>query len=178
MKRLLYVGVLLVAAVAVGGLIWKRRKSRPPLITPPRAVFLGGLIEPYREFLRAKYPKSLEKFDRLRTEQPEAALAEVAVFSILHANNLNPEPADKPNLGGLDFYVRVPLGREPFAVEVTTMLAVKVEEKTHIPQTGDDGGGAYNMITFEQARKIDEKLVQIEKHDYKMPVVVAVCTLH
>ncbi len=169
--------VLIAVAGALGFVLWEANKREDFEFGPSGAVFRDDLIEPHRAFLRANYPKALAQFDGLLKHQPESALAEAVVFSLLHKAHLNPEPADKPKTGGADFICKP--SREKFAVEVTTMLAASVQTNTGIPQEiENDDGGAFNMITFGQARKVQDKCEQMEKHDYKMPVVVVLCTLH
>lgn len=165
------------AASALAFVLFEGRK-KIGLEVPANTVYRDDLIEPHRGFLRANFPKALKKFDDLRKTQPEAATAEAAVFSMLYAANLNPEPLDKANVGGLDFICK-PADREPFAVEVTAILAEKVAEHTRIPlKLENDKGGAFEMLTPQQQLKVVDKVTQIAKHKCRMPVVVVVCTLH
>jgi hypothetical protein len=170
--------VLIAVSAALGFVLWKANGNEDFDFLPSGAVLRHDLIEPHRAFLRTNYPKALEQFEALLKYQPESAIAEAAVFSLLNQAQLNPEPAENPKTGGADFICK-PRGRDKFAVEVTTMHSTSVETKTGIPQDSEEGdGGAYSMITFEQARKVQDKCDQMEKQDYKMPVVVVLCTLH
>lgn len=170
--------VLIAVSAALGFVLWKANSNEDFDFLPPGAVLRNDLIEPHRAFFLANYPKALEQFEALLKHQPESAIAEATVFSLLNQAQLNPEPAENPKTGGADFICK-PRGREQFAVEVTTMHSTSVETKTGIPQEAeDDHGGAYSMIAFEQARKIQDKCDQMEKQEYKMPVVVVLCTLH
>jgi hypothetical protein len=73
------------------------------------------MIDTYAEYLRTKNPESLPSFVQRRASDPEAALAEAVVFSMLQGFRVRPEINDKPGTGGADFICSAS-GGSPFAL--------------------------------------------------------------
>lgn len=158
---------------------WTARKRRraleaqKPLWSPGDS--LKEIVEAHKEHLRTSFPKHHKKFLRILKGDAEAAQAEAAVFALLKAQRLRPEPADDPGTGGTDF-LRRPTIRPPFVVEVTNLSQDSISRHSHIPGDQFEGGGAFEMVTEALFAKVRKKAEQLA--DYPHARVLAVTTSH
>ena len=147
------------------------------------------VIDSYAEYLRAKNPESLPSFVQRRASDPEAALAEAVVFSMLQGFRVRPEINDKPGTGGADFIcsasggspfalLRPPSPESQFIVEATSLDPDAVTDRTNLPNEAPDeiGGGAFGLLTKSVLNKVKAKATQLS--GYPMPRVLAIASGH
>jgi hypothetical protein len=134
------------------------------------------LVKAHADYLLVKYPAYHSKFQSLLDADPEAAMGEAAVFSMLKTYfRARPEPGDEPGTGGVDFICRN--GKDDmFVVEVTSLKADAVAEKSKISATVDEGGGAFQMTTRQLFSTVCGKADQLA--DYPCPRVLAITSTH
>ena len=142
------------------------------------AYDIESVIQSYADYLRTLKRKGLwEQFQKRRRDAPESAKAEAVVFRILQYCGADPEVADMPKSGGLDFLCfKDKPGR--FLVEATSFRPEKVTKDTGIPNEVPEGitGGPIGLLTIPILRKGDEKSPQFEK--LAIPGVLAVVSSH
>ncbi len=137
---------------------------------------LSRIAEAHSDYLLLKHPAFHHKFQRLLEADPEAATAEAAVFSILKTYfRAEPEPADEPGTGGVDFVCRKD-EEDMCVVEVTSLKPEAVAEKSGIPAIADDDGGAFRMTTHQLFSTVCGKADQLA--DYPCPRVLAITSTH
>jgi hypothetical protein len=147
------------------------------------------VIDSYAEYLRVKNPDSRPSFVLRRASDPEAALAEAVVFSILQGFRVRPEINDKPGTGGADFicsasgggifaFLKPPSPESQFIVEATSLDAEAVTDRTSLPnETPDEiSGGAFGLLTKSVLNKVRAKATQLS--GYPMPRVLAIASGH
>jgi len=167
------------AALIGGGLIgavaWRHRKNRRDLVWSV-GDSLSEVIKAHADYLLVKHPTYHDKFQKLRHADPEAAMGEAVVFSVLKTYfRAEPEPADEPGTGGVDFICRKDKD-DAFVVEVTSLKPDAVAERSGIPATADEGGGAFQMTTHQLFSKICAKADQLA--EYPCPRVLVITSTH
>jgi hypothetical protein len=169
-------------ASIIGGLaglaIWHQRKKR-------RAAAdcwsvnnsLDDVIQAHAEYLYAEHPAYYEKFVRLVKADLDAAMGEATVFSVLRTYfRAEPQPADEPGKGGVDFVCRKGT-RDEFVVEVTSLKPEAVAAQSDIPVSIDESErGAFRMTTNQLFSTVKEKADQLA--DYLCPRVLAITSTH
>ncbi|MFZ0634764.1 MAG: hypothetical protein WA755_05780 [Candidatus Acidiferrales bacterium] len=129
-------------------------------------------MQAHIEHLSLHFPEHRKKFVKLLGADPEAAQAEAVVFALLKILRRNPEPADDPETGGVDFLCK-PNGRAPFVVEVTKLGQDTISRHSHIPKEQLEGGGAFEMVTSAVLEKVRRKTPQLADYPYARVLVVA-----
>ena len=106
------------------------------------------MIRAHAKYLRAEHPAYYDKFVRLVKADREAAMGEATVFSLLRTYfRAEPQPADEPGKGGVDFVCRKGTPNE-FVVEVTSLKPEAVAAQSDIPVSIDDSErGTFQMTT-------------------------------
>ncbi len=144
---------------------WKRRDRNA---TSPYGN-LDDVVNDHIEYLREPFHSN--NFKYLLDNDPEAAKGEAVLRYCLASENLNPEPGETKEHGGLDFRcqpknaVNQPIKGKEFWVEVTSLRPDVVERHSGWPNTIEEGAGAFSIITEQLRRKIGSKIEQIRKHD-------------
>jgi hypothetical protein len=142
------------AVARMCSLVGKRRLIHVPVAQHAAIPYsLDTVTRSYAEWLEVKHPAHHHAFMKRERAEPEAAQAEAATFSMLRSAQANPEPAEDPSTGGVDFLC-TPNGRLPFVVEVTTVLCDTVTENSglqHIPQAGITSFGQITRKLLDEA---------------------------
>ena len=121
---------------------------------------INDLVNSFADYLSRQHPRNHKEFlSRLR-DNPEAAQAEAVAFSLLNSLGLNPTLNETVKSGGIDFKC-TPRTGEPFLVEVTSLNAGRVSERTKLPNTAEAGGGAYQLDNRKVCEVVDSKMGQI-----------------
>lgn len=145
---------------------------------------INGMLDSYSEYLRLNHPENAKRFDKTRSFDREAAVAEAIVFGMLQGFNVDPQINDKVNQGGPDF-ICCPgsplIGRSPedrFVVEATSLSPDAVSNRSKIPNEVPEGmtGGAFGLVTMNICNKAKDKATQLG--NYQMPRVLAIASSH
>jgi hypothetical protein len=155
--------ILTIGAAVVGGLLGahlqKRRTLRRNLVVLDGPT-TNDIVSSFADYLSKRHPRNHKEFlSRLR-DNPEAAQAEAVTFSLLISLDLSPAVNETVKSGGLDFKC-TPRSGEPFLVEVTSLNAERVAERTSLPNTTDETGGAYSFDNRKLREVVDSKMGQI-----------------
>ncbi len=144
---------------------WNWRGHKAP-------TFNGNLDDVVRDHIEyLKVPFHQRNFKNLLDNDPEAAKGEAVLRYFLASQQLDPEPGETEERGGLDFRcqpknaVNQPIKGEEFWVEVTSLRPDVVERHSGWPNTIEEGAGAFAIITEQLRRKTGSKIEQIRKHD-------------
>jgi hypothetical protein len=165
----------LIGCGLVGAVAWSHRRKRRDFVWSV-GDSLSNIVKAHAEYLLVKHPTYYDKFQRLRDADLEAAMGEAAVFSMLKTYfRAEPEPADEPGTGGVDFICRKDKD-DAFVVEVTSLKPESVAKKSGIPVTVDEGGGAFEMTTRQLFFTVCGKADQLA--DYPCPRVLAITSTH
>src|ERR1700692_1609038 len=153
-------------ASLIGGLagvaIWHRRKKRRAAAARWSVNnSLEEVLQAHADYLRAEHPAYYDKFVSLVKADREAAMGEATVFSLLRTYfRAEPQPADEPGKGGVDFLCRKGTPDE-FVVEVTSLKPEAVAAQSDIPASIDDSErGAFRMTTNQLFSTVKEKAHQ------------------
>ncbi len=171
---------LLASAIGclVGVAIWARRKKRREALAYWSVNnSLDDVIQAHAKYLRAEHPAYYDKFVCLVKADREAAIGEATVFSLLRTYfRAEPQPADEPGRGGVDFVCRKGTPAE-FVVEVTSLKPEAVAAQSDIPVSIDDSErGTFQMTTNQLFSTVKEKADQLA--DYPCPRVLAITSTH
>jgi hypothetical protein len=165
----------LVGCGLVGAAAWSHRKKRRDVVWSV-GDSLSEIVKAHGDYLLVKHPAYYDKFQNLVHADPEAAMGEAAVFSILRTYfRAEPEPADEPGTGGVDFICRKNQD-DAFVVEVTSLKPDSVARRSGIPVKADEGGGAFEMTTHQLFSTVCGKADQLA--DYPYPRVLAITSTH
>jgi len=141
------------------------------------AATANYVVESYADYLFAKGKRLWRRFQRLRINAAESALAEAVIFRVLQACKVNPVVADTPGVGGPDFRC---LGGTPqqFMVEATSLLPERVTTESHIPNRvpEDMEGGAFGLLTAQIDETATKKKPQFQ--GIAMPGILAIASTH
>jgi len=146
---------------------------------------LESVLNWYSEYLRAKYPKNSNRFERARKSELEAAIAEAITFHLLTSMGVHPEINEQIGTGGVDFICcasRAPLfkrlPKNQFVVEATSLDQDAVSKRSRIPKVIPAGisGGAIGLLTQNICNKAKQKNKQLK--GYAMPRVLAIVSSH
>jgi hypothetical protein len=175
MKRRWLLSPLLAGLAAMA--IWRRRKNRRAAADWSVSNSLEEVIHAHAEYLRAEYPAYYEKFVNLLRADREAAMGEATVFCLLRTYfRAEPEPADEPGKGGVDFVCRRGTPDE-FVVEVTSLKPQAVAAQSDIPASINDSvRGTFRMTTDQLFSTVRDKADQLA--DYPCPRVLAITSTH
>lgn len=140
---------------------------------------VDDVVNSYVQWLEVKAPRHLKSFTERMTHDPQAGQAEAVVFSILHAKQKNPVPAEIIGAGGVDFHCR-PNSEAEFVVEVTALHAEAVARKSGLTGRFDDSEnnrvGSFAMITSSLLSEAIGKARQMA--NYPMPRVLFLVSSH
>lgn len=136
------------------------------------------VVRSYADYLLSQRQRKLyARFQQMRRNAPESALAEALVFRALQACKVNPAVVDKPGKGGPDFLCLAGTPQQ-FMVEATSLLPERITKETAIPNRfpEDMEGGAFGLLTAQ----IDETATK-KMHQFKgigMPGILAIASTH
>ena len=138
-------------------------------------VSVEAVLESYSVFLETFHRDRWELFKHLLQNDRDAALAEAVVFSWMQHERLNPDVAENPSTGGVDFRC-TPRGASPFLLEATSLNSKAVTDRSGWPDHLDGVARSFGMITpnlWSKARKKAGQLAGAPE-----PRVLAVCSTH
>lgn len=146
---------------------------------------VNGMLDSYSEYVHLYHPENAGRFDKSRSSDREAAVAEAIVFGMLQGFNVDPQINDKVDQGGPDFICCA--GGSPlighslenrFVVEATSLSPDAVSNRSKIPNEVPEGvaGGAFGLVTMNICNKAKDKATQLS--DYQMPRVLAIASSH
>jgi hypothetical protein len=170
---------LIVCAIVGAGIgieILRRKKKRRETAWTVDNT-LDDVVRAHVAYLHERHPNYAAKFEAILAADREAALGEAAIFSLLRTYfRADPEPADEPGIGGVDFICRRGTVNE-FVVEVTSLKPEAVAAHSNIPVDIEDGfGGAFSMTTDQLFSTVQRKADQMA--NYSCPRVLAITSTH
>jgi len=134
-----------------------------------------AVLESYFVYLETCHRDRWERFKHLRKDDRDAALAEAVVFSWMQHERLDPEVAENPSTGGVDFRC-TPRSASPFLLEATSLKSEAVTSRSGWPDHLDEVARSFAMVTpnlWSKARKKAGQLAGAPE-----PRVLAVCSTH
>ena len=175
MRKSWFIACAIVGA-GIGIEILRRKKKRREIAWSVDNT-LDDIVRAHIAYLYNRHPKYGLKFETILAADREAALGEAAIFSLLKTYlRVDPEPADEPGTGGVDFICRRGTDNE-FVVEVTSLKPEAVASHSNIPVDIEDGfGGAFTMTTDQLFSTVRRKADQLA--DYPCPRVLAITSTH
>ena len=130
------------------------------------------IVNSFGDYLAKWHPRNHREFLSRLKNNPEAAQAEAATFSLLTVLNLKPTVNETVNAGGLDFKC-APRTGEPFLVEVTSLNAEQAAKRTGIPNKAERTGGAYALDNRKLCSVVESKMGQIVDSHFAHILVIA-----
>jgi hypothetical protein len=135
------------------------------------------LVEYYYRYLSRNLDLILhfEQYKNRLNSDAKAAQAEAVMFSLLRAENHEPELFEDTGNGGPDFLCSSARGK--FLMEVTSLDSETVSEESGLPmEIKGQGGGAFALITKKLQAKAKAKASQLGGQHY--PGLVAIVSDH
>lgn len=149
----------------------------PPALNPFQGNSLDEVVTSYADYLSVCVPAQHKLFqDRVRGDL-DAARAEAAVFSWLRAEKLSPKINEVPGRVAADFLCAPPQGGS-ILLEVTSLNAISVSNKSSIPNNLAEVAGRFSMITPQLMLKADSKVRQLSAGQPGVPGIAVVCLVH
>jgi hypothetical protein len=149
----------------------------PLVLNPFQGNPLDEVVKAYADYISVCAPEQHRLFqDRARRDR-DAARAEAAVFSWLRAQKLSPEINEVPGREAADFLCSPPQGGS-ILLEVTSLNAISVSNKSSIPNNLAEVAGRFSMITPQLMRKADSKVRQLSAGQPGIPGIAVVCLVH
>lgn len=135
------------------------------------------VVESYADHLRTHGLAFWKRFQTIRLNAPESALAEAMVFRVLQYCKVEPVVVDTPNVGGPDFSCLTGKPQE-FMVEATSLSPDRVTERSNIPNRVPENmeGGPFGLLTAQIDETATKKLRQFK--NITTPGLLAIASSH
>lgn len=147
------------------------------------AASIDDKVQEYQTFLGEFQPFHLKRFRQRLAEDPQSTRSEAVCWDTLSSIEPRTEitPGETKKRGGPDFFcqpqlIGTPIQGTKYAVEVTSLSPEAVSERSGWPNTVEEGGRAFSMITKNLEQKLESKHLQHENS--MIPLVVMVTSSH
>jgi hypothetical protein len=151
------------------------RVNEVPPALPLREAYRPWLDEHRAWLMQFGEMERTDRWEQLLTHQPEPAIVEACVRSLLASHVDLVEPAENLSHGGPDFRCRV--GRELFYVESACMTTEMVKEWTNLSDLPNGKASYYRHLTPRFLRRCQGKEQQCAVRT-DGPCLLAIGTLH